>query len=265
MTGVADRFVEWAASCLKDSEEGVSYLLGRGSSEEQWARHSIGFVAGDFDPDPSFDPSHNSLCDDPSRRDAWCDTCRYRRWSSSWEDGGDGKKVQLVGRRVSGSVVYPLTSYSGSVVGFQTRSIREKSFDTFMCSKRPEGFFFGTASAIHGIWSTGHVALVEGPSDQMTVERLTGISTLAITTNTLSSPQSRFMRRFVKRAYLFLDTDKAGRDGTSAIISRHGSDFDVIDVPYKHQAYKAKDPNDLWKRIGDDPMKRHLARAMGLM
>jgi DNA primase len=236
----------------------------------------MGFVAADFDPEPALDPAHNESCSDRDKRAAWCDTCRYRSWSSKWEkpdgeeedgpdDAGPGRKVQRVGRRLVGSVVYPLTSYSGMTVGFQTRSIREKAFDTFMLKRRPEGAFFGAAGNIHRIWSTGEVVLVEGPSDMLVVERLVHPNVLSITTASPNVPQTRFLYRFAKRVYLCLDLDKTGRDSTASFVSKHAykPGFDLRDVDYKYSAHQAKDPNDLWRKLGDDRFSRHMKKAIG--
>ncbi len=250
--GVVDGFVDWAHSCLLDSEEAVSYLTRRGSSPDQWERHRIGYIAGDYAPDSSSDPSHNIGCADRDKRTGWCDTCRYRRWSSVWESDEEGApKTQIVGRRHVGCVVYPLTSYSGTVVGFQTRSVKEKDYDSFTTLRRPEGYFFGLAPNVSRIFASGDAWFVEGPSDQLVVERLVDPRTVAITTNSLTKQQSLFVRRYVRRAFLCLDLDGAGRDGTKDFIESFSPGVEVIDVKYPRIDPKDKDPGDLWKAVGD--------------
>lgn len=255
-----DKFIHWASVCLTQNDEAKSFLIGRGSSEYQWVRHSIGFVGGDFEPDPQEDPGHNQSCSDRTMKHVWCDTCRYRSWSSTWE-GEDGDKTQIIGRKISNSIVYPLTSYSNAFVGFQVRKISEKSFDTFLCTKRPEGYFFGVGANVHNIFATGELALSEGPSDQLVIERLVHPNALSITTNVPNSAQFKFIRRFAKRVYLYLDLDQAGRDGTRSIIDRLGSDIDVIDVKYPRME-NVKDPNDFWKKVGDEKFARHFKNEM---
>lgn len=255
--------MEWASHCLSFNEEASGYLSSRGVSSYQSSRHSLGYVGGSFCPDPVDDPFHNSLCENESHRSNWCDTCRFISWSSTWESlDQDSKKTRHVGKRIHGSIVFPLTSYSGNIVGFQTRSIKGKSFDTFLCSKRPEGFFFGTSANIHSIWSSKEVMISEGPSDQLILERLVSDKVLAITTSSPNLSQIRFLKRFVKRVLLCLDLDKAGRDGASSFISKYGSNFDIVDVNYRHASYTAKDPNDLWKCIGDDPFRSHFSKLI---
>lgn len=246
-----DRFLEQSHNDLLESEDAQSYMRGRGISYDQWVRHRLGYVGSDFDVDSSGDPNHNDNCGDLDLKHFWCDSCRYRSWSSKWESvDGSLKKTQFVGRRIVGSVVFPITSYSGSVVGFQLRSIIEKAYDTFSVARRPEGYFFGTSAAIESIWSTGEVWLVEGPGDQLIIERLVAPNVLALTTSSVGKLQARFLRRFVKKVNLCLDLDKAGRDGVRSFIKYLGHDFLVRDMKY-HHPMGGKDVGDIWKNIGD--------------
>lgn len=259
-----DDFLDWAHAGLMASDEAQAYLRGRGASEDQWRRHRLGYVAGDYDVDSSADPGHDpERCSDYDKKHVWCDSCRLRSWSSTWERTEEGApKVQLPGRRIAGSVVLPLTSYSGQAVGFQVRSVREKSYDTFALRRRPEGYFFGIGPNVGEVWASGSAWLVEGPFDQLVVERLVSPTALALTTAGVSTLQLRFLRRFVRRIYLCLDMDKAGRDGVRSFISRHGDGFEVLDVSYRHPIHKVKDANDLWKKLGDSKFAAHIRRCI---
>jgi len=258
-----DRFIDWAHNCLLDNEEAQSYLHGRGISSEQWERYKIGYVSGDFDVDPSGDLDHGELCLDREMKFHWCDSCRYRNWSSSWEEvDGEFRKKQFVGRRIHGSVVFPLTSYSGNSVGFQTRSIIQKSYDTFAIRRRPEGYFFGVSTAIESIWSTKEAWVVEGPGDALIIDRLVSPNVVALTTNKVNSLQLKFLLRFVDTVNLCLDLDKAGRDGVNSFINNHSANFRrVRNVNYKLSSSSTfKDVGDLWKYLGDDKFRLHFQK-----
>lgn len=251
-------FVDWAHLQLQDSEEAQAYLRGRGVSKEQWARHKLGFVGGEFDVDPASYPGHGEDCKNWEKKHLWCDACHYRSWSSVWEAPAEGeRKVQHVGRRIKGGVVFPLTSYSGQTVGFQIRSLERKEYDTFALKRRPEGYFFGIGPNMESIWSSREIVLVEGPPDQLVIERLVRPDVVALTTAGAGTLQVRFLRRFVKRIYLCLDLDKAGRTGIASFIQQHGSGFDIVDVKYPRLHEKDKDPGDLWKRVGDQSFRRY--------
>jgi len=258
-----DDFLDWSHQGLLQSEEAQEYLRGRGISADQWTRHRLGYTIGEFDVDPSKNPGHGTICSDRDSSHAWCDSCRYRRWSSKWEIVEDGApKQQFVGRRILNHVVFPLTSYTGAAIGFQLRSLAEKSYDSFMVSRRPEGYFFGITSSISSIWSSKEAWLVEGPGDHLIIERLVVPNVIGITTSSPSIAQVRFLRRFVKRVVLCLDMDSAGRKGVRDFIQHHGSFFDsVVDVKYPCLGPKDKDPGDLWKKVGDSGFARRFRLA----
>ena len=256
-------FLQWANHALMESDRAKEYLQGRGISVDQMATHSLGYVPGDYDVDSRQDPDHNEACTDREKKHLWCDSCRYRNWSSTWEAPEEGApKVQRPGRRIADSVVFPLTSYSGQRVGFQIRSLERKEYDTFAIRRRPEGYFFCSPHNIAEIWSTGEASIVEGPGDHLVYERLVTPGVLGLTTSGASKLQLRFLKRFVKRIFLVLDMDKAGRDGVQSMVNHHGSDFDLVNVRYPCLQPKDKDPGDYWKRVGDDAFRRHFSRAL---
>lgn len=252
-----DRFIDWAHESLMENDDAQSFLRSRGSSLDQWKRHKIGYVGGDFDVDYAIYPGHSEICKDRDKKYLWCDACRYRRWSSVWEGEEGAPKEQIVGRRIAEHVVLPLTTYSGIFVGFQVRSLKEKTYDTFLLVRRPEAFFFGTKTSMSELWHRKEVNLVEGPFDQMLFERLVDPSVLALATSAVSPPQMIFLRRFVNRINLCLDYDKAGRDGIKSFMDQCSSDFDITIIKYPRLMDKEKDIGDAWKRLGDIKIKNH--------
>lgn len=247
-----EQFVSWAHGCLEHSDEADSYLTGRGVLDLQRRRHRLGFVPGDYVVDPSKDPEHGKDCGDWDKKSVWCDTCRFRSWTTKWVDGEDGGRKQgLVGRKIVSSIVLPLTSYSGQIVGVQTRSIQEKVYDTFVLKRRPEAYFFGTAAAMDSIWAKRFCFFVEGSFDHLTFERLVCPNVLAITTSSPGRSQARFMRRFLDRIFLCFDEDAAGRKGTHSFFEHSTADVDVVDVRYPRVKRDGADLHDFWRKAGD--------------
>jgi DNA primase len=258
---VVDDFVDWASGNLEENDSAVAYLRGRGVSVEQFARHRLGYVAGDFDRDPSGDPAHGAACRDQEAKSTHCDSCRFNRWTTKWEEvDGESRKIRRVGRRIVGSVVLPLTTYSGRLAGVQVRSVLEKDYDTFLLKRRPEGYFFGLAPNVDRIWSSKSVFLVEGPFDQLVFERLVSRNVLSMTTNTLGTMQAVFVRRFASRVYTLLDRDAGGRDGAATIKDHLGDDVYVRSFLVPRVRPKDKDLNDYWKAVGDDAFREHFAQ-----
>jgi DNA primase len=227
------------------------------------AAHRLGYVGEDYDVDPTQDPNHGEVCADREKKHLWCDSCHFRSWSSTWEaDEENGPKSRRPARRIRDSVVFPLTSYSGSHVGFQVRHLDRKEYDTFALHRRPEGFFFCNQANIAAVWASQTATLVEGPGDHMIYERLVDKNVLGLTTSGASKLQLRFLRRFAKKVILVLDRDKAGIDGAQSFIQQHSGEFEVSIVKYPCLKEKDKDPGDFWKRVGDDRFHSYFKRAL---
>lgn len=247
-----ESFVSWAHDCLGYSDEADRYLTGRGVLDPQRKRHRLGWIPDDYVVEPSRDPEHGEDCLDWEKKPLWCDTCRFRMWSTKWVESEEGGRKQgLVGRKIVGSIVLPLTSYSGQLVGIQTRSIQDKVYDTFVLKRRPEAYFFGTAAAMDSIWATGECTFVEGSFDHLTFERLVRPNVLAIATSAPGKLQTKFMRRFLKRAYFCFDEDAAGRTGTHNFVVRSDASIDIVDVRYPRLKEDGSDLHDFWRRVGD--------------
>ncbi len=255
-----NRFIEYCSSSLFSSEEAQSYLLSRGSSEIQWKRHSIGYVSSPFEVDPKEDEFHSNDCfgDDFSKI---CDSCRYIRWSSSYEEDEDSsQKKRTIGGKIVGSITFPLTTYSGKIIGFQVRSIKEKNYDTFTLKRRPEPYFFGTSYSIHKMWDKKYVTLVEGPFDHQIFERLVDDNVLAILTNVVSQSQLVCLKRFVNKVNLCLDLDSAGLNGRKRFVDDVGSVFSINNVKFPKVKEKDKDIGDFWKSVGDVRFSKHFSK-----
>lgn len=254
-----NQFLEWSHQCLLSSDTAQEYLLGRGVSHDQMMRHNLGFTGGCFSPDPREDSSHGDGCKEQDNKNLWCDTCKYIRWSTKWvqdkTEDGVGKRP-IVGARIQDCIVFPLTSYSGTNIGFQVRSIVEKQYDTYSIKRRPEGYFFGVNNAIHSIWNRKSIILVEGPFDHLIMERLISSNVVALVTSAPGKNQTNFIKRFADVVYCCLDNDKAGKDGFASI-GRYLSGQNLIKLNFPSLRKEDKDVGDLWKRVGDSKFKTY--------
>ncbi len=258
-----DAFLDWAHHGLMESEKARDYFQGRGISDAQMASHRLGYIGADYEVDSTLDRNHGDKCSDRDMKHLWCDSCHFRSWSSTWEaEEEGGPKKQFSGRRILDSVVFPLTSYSGSHVGFQIRHLDRKEYDTFALHRRPEGFFFCNSANVAAIWASQTAVIVEGPGDHLIYERLVDTNVLGLTTSGVSKLQLRFLRRFARRVILVLDMDTAGRQGVLSFTDQHGSEFEISNIKYPCLQPKDKDPGDYWKRVGDDRFRAFFKRAL---
>ena len=249
--------ISFCSVSIQDDISALTYLRGRGASESQISVHRIGALPSSFRLDPESDLDHDENCTEASES---CTTCRLNHWVSR-----HNKSKSLDGLS-SSSVIFPLTSPSGIIYGLQARSIEKKVFDTFMVKDRPEAVFFGAAANSLNIFQGRTVVITEGPMDMLVVERNTGLPTLALTTNSLSRHQSKYVARIANRIVIVLDGDEAGRNGAKSIIHYFGRDADCIDVRLDKLDKTCKDPNELWSKHGDKKLaqffKQAIARAI---
>lgn len=252
-------FIEWAHSGLLKTEEAQFYLSKRGVSESQWGKHQLGFIHSNYEPNVKEDSKHNVNCNNLDKENLWCDSCKFIKWSSSWENI-DGNRVKVSGARIVGGIVLPLTTYSGKITGFQVRSIKEKSYDTFVLSKRPEAYFFGLGSNVNNIWKSKSICLVEGPFDQLILERLASNNVVALTTNALNIQQTKFLERFVDNIYFCLDMDKPGRFGVKKFINSDNFEkFRVVNVKLPREF---KDSGEFWGSVGDKKFSEYMRKQI---
>jgi len=258
-------FLEWANYSLFENDEALEYILGRGVSKDQCRQHKLGFVPECFETSSIKDPNHShEICRDKFKNYLWCDSCRFIRWSSLYDGEGNSQEYKI-GKRIIGHIVLPLTDYSGSCIGFQVRSLTNKSYDTFVIRRRPFGYFFGTSVSIHSIWAKKSVILTEGAFDQLLMERLIAPNVLALTTSTVGRTQAKFLHRFVNTIYWCADLDNAGRKGLKSLIHFHGNEIDIRDVKYpkiRKPGGVCKDPGEIWKKVGDQEFRSIFANLI---
>jgi DNA primase len=107
------------------------------------------------------------------------------------------------------------------------------------------------------IWSSKEAWLVEGPPDQLVLERLVAPNVIALTTSAIGKLQVLFLRRFVRTVNLCLDMDAGGRKGVRSFFKFNAKDFDIRDVKYPRIKPKDTDLGDFWKRVGDEAFKSY--------
>ena len=153
-----------------------------------------------------------------------------------------------------GCVVFPLTLPDLGVVGLYGRHVRE-SRHLYLPGPR-RGVFHWQA-----LKSATQVILTESILDALTLYHAGFRNVCAVYgTNGFTADHEELLRRFrVRRVCLYLDNDEAGSQATETIgarIRRLG--IDVLDA----RVPGAKDPNELFLRIGPEPAAEQLRARM---
>lgn len=175
------------------------------------------------------------------------------------------------GQALVGSLVIPLWSPRGSLLGVHVRGYREKKLTRHMLpeSKWNPVFFGLTRSAMERIWAGGAVWLGEGDFDMGALDQATPKTDVALgcLTAKLSYPQVAFCRRFVRGGVnMAFDNDEAGHRGMHDWTDDAGkrvwgglSKLAHVGVECRAVSYRGgKDPGEIWENTGTEGLKRAL-------
>lgn len=248
-------FVNWANHNITD--EARTYFYSRGASDEQIEEYKLGFVVDKYVANVDQDPNHSRACFDSENLNR-CDSCKYNNWSFD-------RETKEVGVRIIGSIVLPITDYMGNFVGFQTRSLKEKNYDNFVVSRRSLAYFFGLGPSMNQIWTKKEILIVEGPFNLFPFSKL-NIPTVSLMTSSVNQAQKLFLERFVRKVYLCLDNDEAGRASVKKFIDQNADKFEIIDMKMpklKDKNEKAlKDPGEVWETVGDEKFVKYFGKYL---
>jgi len=218
-----------------EADVAVSYLSRRGVPLEQARELGLGYF-----PESVWPPRINGQTDDAL---AWSE------WSRN-------------GWRLKGKLVFPVTNATGRVRGLQVRSPdpERKDYSKFYLTKSGvDALFFGTDVAMPHIWRTREVYLCEGLFDLPPLMRVFPNALCAGTAN-VSVRQFEFLHRYVDRVCVVFDTDWGGDRFWQTFQQEHAQAFDHV----WRMKLPAKDPGELWERLGEEGFRRELERRAPL-
>jgi len=232
--GFLDQILEVSRTHL-DHPKAVGYLSKRGVPMEQARALGLGYF-----PEHIWPPKVAGDSEDVQR---WQD------WSRK-------------GWRLKNKIVFPITNASGMVRGLQVRSPDPdvKDYSKFYLNQSGvDALFFGTHLAMPSIWKTREVYLCEGLFDLPPLMRVFP-NALCTGTANVSVKQIEFLRRYVDTVCVVFDTDWGGDRFWREFQEKHGSSFDRI----WRLVLPAKDPGELWERLGEEAFRQELTRRGGL-
>lgn len=224
--------------------------MGRGVSESSIDRLQIGVWSPPEDPAP-----------DPVFRD------RY----------GDN------GELLADRLVYPLRSPRGGLIGFESRSMHEKSVTRYLLPEAAwNPVLIGFPAAMEKVWAGGDLWVVEGLFDLTALERIIPErdAVVASVRAKLTQKHVEWIRRFMglgnatSQVYMVYDNDETGRRGVVGYVDestgklRWGAlkqlesvHVSAVDVRYRG----GKDPGEIWERTGTEGLRAAFAHVLPLM
>jgi len=229
------------------TDEAEGYLLGRGMmpTTVEWLRVGVWPELDEIAPDPVFRE-------------------RY---------GDRGEK--LVGR-----LAYPLLSPRGGLIGFESRSMHEKSVTRYLLPNAAwNPVLIGFPKAMGKVWAGGSIWVVEGLFDLTALERIVPEQDAVIATvrAKLTQKHVEWIRRFLDRrsaltqVNMVYDNDETGRRGVTGYTDEKTGKFrwgalkqlGSVDVPVEDIRYKGgKDPGEIWERTGTEGLRAAFAHAL---
>ena len=147
-----------------------------------------------------------------------------------------------------GRVIFPIKDHRGRTVAFGGRSIEESKTPKYLNS--PETPIYSKSKVLYGYYEARdilrekkEVIIVEGYFDLLSLYQI-GIKNVVATLGTaLTEKHAELLKKFVNRAYLMFDSDKAGKNAviraSKVLLSK---EIEVYYIPLEK-----KDPDELSK------------------
>lgn len=219
---------EWYHKALyeEDGKKALSYLTDRGITQETIELFELGYSS--------------------NPRDLWY----------FLKDAGFSEKFVLESGiflsptkdKFFGRITFPIANHLGHIVGFTAR-VLDDGLPKYLNS--PASKIFDKSSILYGlhiakneVTKSGNILIVEWQMDTISLHQAGVKIAVGISGTALTSEHIRLLKRFTKRIYLALDSDKAGVNATfSSIESIANEDIDlrIIQIP------NGKDPDEYIK------------------
>lgn len=207
------------------NKRALDYLLKRGVSEKQIIDYEIGYI--DF----------LIRCNVKNE-----ETKRFWEWSKG-------------GKFLRNKLLFPIRDGLGKLLGMEVRRLREKPRKFFLDRADYNYAFFGLDRAIDSICESREVFIVEGAFDLFPLQRVFENTIAALTAN-LGHLQISFLKRFVNRVFLVFDNDEIGNKFFEVVKFKCKDAVEVLKI-----SYLAKDPAELWEKIGEEEFQKFFKKA----
>jgi DNA primase len=160
------------------------------------------------------------------------------------------------GAKLDDVLVLPLSNSLGQIKGLQFRHV-DRSRPGYMdfMPEKGEAVLFGLGEAMHHIWLTRRILLVEGAFDLFPLQRLFPECVATLTAHVLETLIRVLRRVRVEDIWLGYDSDNTGRDSSQKVKKQLGGEFRVHILNFPRvkmvDSKLSKDPSDLWETWGE--------------
>lgn len=147
---------------------------------------------------------------------------------------------------------------SGTFYGVHLCSRLEKNYRTYFYDERPWfPALYGDKSDFISLYENKKMVMVEGIFDRIIFKRLfPDLACFAKLNKSVSAKLVRFIERYANVCYAAYDADEAGETAYEKLKNK------VTKATVQRVAPLYKDPNEMWKRLGDEPSREHLYSQM---
>ena len=223
-----DGFINRASKRIFNYEEPLKYLKGRGITEEDILKYSIGYL--------KFAKVNAQDSED----------YQYLK-EKTWNFKG-----------LQNRIIFPLRNILGSVNGLILRDIDTKRYiQIFFKEAKEIGAFFGLGEALPHIMKTRKVFVHEGAIDCISFAKVFPNS-VSVLTSLVNEQQFETLRFFADKIILVFDNDAPGRMGTYKTFKSYGQNcIHTVNIGYG-------DTNKCLQTLGEKKFSQYIKSKIPL-
>lgn len=163
-----------------------------------------------------------------------------------------------------GRIIFPIRSEAGLLVGFAGRRPDDTKADDpkYINTSTADGYrkgetLYGLHRAKAAIAKTGTVFITEGYKDTIAMHAAGFVNTVALSGTVLTAAHVGLLQKYATRAFLLLDNDEAGREGTrKALAALLAARIETDSLPLP----EGEDPDSLFRKWGRKAFATQLCR-----
>lgn len=237
---------EFYYQCLKSSPQAVNYFKSRGLSAETVKEFGLGYAPDGW----------SGLIDYFAGKGISRDKAVECGLAVRKDDGA-------VYDRFRNRVIFPLCDLNGRVIAFAGRGLDADAQPKYLNSSesvlyKKSGVLYGLHKTREGVRELGHIIIVEGYMDYLTLYQAGVRNAAAASGTAFTDDHAHLIKRFASKVTLVFDGDRAGLSAAqraAVILAPLGLRVSILALPGDD------DPDSFVKREGADAFRGLLADA----